>query len=120
MMIKITVLCLFRSGITGAQSVPDSSLKAGSKTGVLPYSDLANRGNEFYREGKYENAILEYQTVIEKYPKGNKIPDALLKQGLSFYIIGDKASSRLILQELINKYPGTSQAQSAKKKLANF
>ena len=42
-------------------------------------------GEIFYRQKWYEKAILEYQKVIENYPKGDKVQFALLKQGLSFY-----------------------------------
>ncbi len=77
-------------------------------------------GETYYREKLYEQAILEYQTVIEKYPQGNKTRAALLKQGFSFFNIGDKANSRLILQELVNKYPDSEEAKIAKSKLAGF
>ncbi len=74
-------------------------------------------GDSYYRQKWYEKAILEYQTVIEKYPKGNKVKSALLKQGLSFLEIGDKANGRLILQELIQKFPNSDEARAAKQKL---
>lgn len=74
-------------------------------------------GEVYYREKWYEKAILEYQKVIEKYPQGNKVPSALLKQGLSFFNLGDKANSRLILKELVKKYPTSSEAKIAEKKL---
>jgi tol-pal system protein YbgF len=74
-------------------------------------------GETFYREKSYEKAILEYQKVIEKYPKGNKVPAALLKQGHAFLALGDKINSRLIFEELIRKYPQTSEAKTAGDKL---
>ena len=77
-------------------------------------------GETYYREKWFEKAILEYQKVIEKYPKGNKVPASLLKQGLAFYSIGDKANARLILNELIAKYPQSREAKIAKKKLKSF
>ena len=77
-------------------------------------------GEIYYREKWYEKAILEYQKVIENYPKGNKVPASLLKQGFAFLNLGDKANSRLILQELINKYPKTNEANIAKDKLKNL
>jgi TolA-binding protein len=64
-----------------------------------------------------KKAILEYQNVIEKYPKGNKAPAALLKQGLAFSNIGDTANSKLILQELGRKYPNSNEAKVAAEKL---
>ena len=77
-------------------------------------------GEIYYREKWYEKAILEYQKVIENYPKGNKVPASLLKQGFAFLNLGDKANSRLILQELIKKYPKTNEANIAKDKLKNL
>lgn len=74
-------------------------------------------GEIYYREKWYEKAILEYQKVIENYPKGNKVKDALLKQGYSFFNMGDNSSARLILKELIKKYPNSNQAGIAKQKL---
>jgi tol-pal system protein YbgF len=74
-------------------------------------------GEIYYREKWYEKAILEYQNVIEKYPKGNKVPAALLKQGLAFSNIGDKANAKLILEELSRKYPKSNEAKVAAEKL---
>jgi len=74
-------------------------------------------GETYYREKWYEKAILEYQKVIENYPKGNKVPASLLKQGFAFLNLGDKTNSRIILQELIKKYPQSNEAKIAQDKL---
>ncbi|MBF0209788.1 MAG: tol-pal system protein YbgF [Desulfamplus sp.] len=73
--------------------------------------------DSYYREKWYEKAILEYQRVIEEYPKGNKVASALLKQAYSFANLGEKKNATLILNDLIKKYPQTQEAQSAKEKL---
>ena len=77
-------------------------------------------GEIYYREKWYEKAIVEYQKVVENYPKGNKIRSAMLKQGYAFLNIGDKANARLILKELINKYPDTTESQLAAQKLSQI
>jgi tol-pal system protein YbgF len=74
-------------------------------------------GEIYYREKWYEKAILEYQTVIEKYPKGNKVTASLLKQGFAFFNLGDTSNARLILSELIKKYPKSNEAKIAERKL---
>ena len=74
-------------------------------------------GEIYYNEKWYEKAILEYQNVIEKYPKGNKVPASLLKQGFAFLNLGDKANARLILKELVKKYSKSTEANIATKKL---
>jgi tol-pal system protein YbgF len=74
-------------------------------------------GEIYYRENWYEKAILEYQKVIDGYPKGNKVASALLKQGLAFEKLGQKANARLILEELVRKYPGSSESLIGQRKL---
>jgi tol-pal system protein YbgF len=74
-------------------------------------------GEIYYREKWYEKAILEYQKVIENYPNGNKTPSALLKQGFAFLNLDDKANARLILKELIRKFPDSNESNVAKNKL---
>jgi len=74
----------------------------------------------YYFEKKYENAILEYEKVAKNYPEGDKVPHALLKQGIAFLNLGDKASAKLILQRVIKDYPNTNQARRAKAHLLNI
>lgn len=83
------------------------------------YSDNAQFwiGECYFFEKKYEKAILEYEKVTKKFPSSNKVPYALLKQGISFHNLGDKASARLLLQQVIRDYPNTSQARIARSKL---
>jgi tol-pal system protein YbgF len=91
----------------------------------FPKSDYADNAQfwiaeSYYREKWYERAILEYQTVIEKYPKGNKVPAAKHKQGMAFLKIGDKANARIILKDLVKKHPKSSEAKIAAQKLKEF
>jgi tol-pal system protein YbgF len=77
-------------------------------------------GEVYYREKWYEKAILEYQKVIENYPKGNKVSSALLKQGFAFLNLGDKDNARLILKEIVRKFPSTNEAKIATDKLGKL
>jgi tol-pal system protein YbgF len=74
-------------------------------------------GEIYYRDKWYEKAIMEYQKVIENYPDGNKVPAALLKQGLAFFSLNEKPNAKIILQEIIRKYPASNEAKIAKEKL---
>jgi len=74
-------------------------------------------GECYYFEKKYEKAIVEYDKVNKNFPEGNKVPYALLKQGLSFLKLGDKASAKLLLQQVIKDFPNTSQARIARGRL---
>ena len=74
-------------------------------------------GECYYFEKKYEKAIVEYDKVTKNFPEGNKVPYALLKQGISFLKLGDKASAKLLLQQVTKDFPNTSQARIARAKL---
>jgi len=101
-------------------ALKDSRQRFASFIKTYPKSKQADNaqfwiGEIYYREKWYEKAILEYQKVIENYPRGNKVKASLLKQGLAFYKLGDKANARLILRELLKKYPKSSESKIAKK-----
>lgn len=74
-------------------------------------------GECYYFDKNYEKAIVEYDKVSKNFPEGNKVPYALLKQGLSFLKLGDKASAKLLLQQVVKDFPNTSQARIARTKL---
>lgn len=88
----------------------------------FPKSDKAGNaqfwlGEIYYRGNWYEKAILEYQKVMDHYPKSNKVASAFLKQGLAFEKLGQKANARIVLEDLVRKYPGSSETLIAQKKL---
>jgi tol-pal system protein YbgF len=77
-------------------------------------------GETWYVEEKYEKAIVEYEKVIKGFPTGDKVPYSLLKQGMSFQKLGDKASAKIVYQQIIKKYPQTNQAKVARTKLSEL
>jgi tol-pal system protein YbgF len=83
------------------------------------YADNAQYwlGEAFYAQRQYEQALLELRRVLELYPQGNKVPDALLKVGYCHLAMGDQGKSNAVLHELIRLYPKTEPAALAAKKL---
>jgi len=75
------------------------------------------KGEAFYAEKDYENAILAFQDVVDKYPGGDKAPDAMYKQGLSFLALKDKKNAGILFDLVQKKYPKSAAAEMAKKKL---
>ncbi|MBF0607278.1 MAG: tol-pal system protein YbgF [Candidatus Magnetobacterium sp. LHC-1] len=69
----------------------------------------------YYREGSYEDAILSYDVVVKKYPGNSKIPAAKLKQAQAFIEIKDPRTAKVILQQLIEEFPKSTEAETAKK-----
>lgn len=114
-----------------AKALLDTGDNEGARKGfeafIKAFPDSANADNarfwiadSYYRDKWYEKAILEYQVVIENYSQGNKVPAALLKQGYAFANLGEKGNARLILKELIRRYPGSSEAKIAGEKLESL
>jgi len=78
------------------------------------------KGESYYTEKDYESAILSFQDVLDKYPGGDKSPDAMYKQGLCFLALKDKKNARIVLELLQSKYPKSSAADKARQKLAEL
>lgn len=70
----------------------------------------------YYAEKDFESAILAYETLIKSHPRSEKVPAALLKQGLSFLEIDDKKTAKVIFDRLIEQYPDSKEAETARKK----
>lgn len=77
-------------------------------------------GEAYYGEKQYENAILQFQEVIEKHPAHTKAAAALLKQGLAFRALGDERNARTILQKVVDTYPDSEEAKKARERLAEW
>jgi tol-pal system protein YbgF len=90
--------------------------------GKYPRHDYADNaqywlGEAFYAQHDYTHALAEFRTVIETYPRGNKVPDALLKVGYCYQALGQSEKSRAVLEQVVTLYPKTEPAVLAAKRL---
>jgi tol-pal system protein YbgF len=90
-----------------------------------PKSTLAGNaqywiGESHYALKEFDQAIIEFDAVRRRYPQGEKVPAALLKQGFAFAELGEKVNARLILQEVVEKYPQSPEAGRAKQRLKSL
>lgn len=83
------------------------------------YSDNARFwiAESYYKDGNYEDAILAYEELFKKNPDSDKVPGAMLKQGLAFYALKDRKTGSIILEKLVDKFPESDQAKLAIKKM---
>ena len=83
------------------------------------YADNAQYwlGEAFYAQKDYPQALGEFRNVIETYPRGNKVPDALLKVGYCYSALGQSDKARAVLEQVVNLYPKTEPAALAAKRL---
>jgi tol-pal system protein YbgF len=74
-------------------------------------------GETYFAARDYTNAVRFYTRVVNDYAEENKAPDALLKVALSQERTGDLALARKTLQRVIERYPYSSTASTAKSEL---
>lgn len=74
-------------------------------------------GESYYNDKNYDQAILEFQEVIKNYPQHEKVPAAMLKQGLALKEAGETKASIYVLKKLVEEYPKSDEAKLAKEKL---
>jgi tol-pal system protein YbgF len=87
-----------------------------------PTGDLADNalfwiGETYYAAGDYTNAVRQYNRVVNEFSDQNKAPDAMFKIALAQAKTGDLALARRTLQQVIERYPYSSTASSAKAEL---
>lgn len=88
----------------------------------FPANDLAGNsqfyiGEIHYAQNDFQGAVTEYDKVLYNYPKGNKVPAALLKKGMSEVKLGQKASGTRDLREVVRRFPGSDEARQATARL---
>ena len=74
-------------------------------------------GETHYAEKAFEKAILQFEDIIQKYGEHPKVASAMLKQALAFEATGDKATAKLLLERVIERFPLSDEAGKAKEKL---
>jgi tol-pal system protein YbgF len=74
-------------------------------------------GECYYAKKNHTKAAIEFHKVLENYSTGTKVPSALYKLGLSLLELKSVQQAKKYLQELVDKHPGTQEAELAKQKL---
>lgn len=88
-----------------------------------PKHDLADDAQFWLAECYSEKhdlqaAEAEYRRMIEKYPNGSKVPDAMLKLGQTLAVEGETASSRQVFESLARAFPNHEAGRAAAEQLA--
>ena len=69
--------------------------------------------NALFETGGYDQAILQYNDLVMRFPKGKYASAALLREAQAFVKLNDRIDARLTLQKLQADHAGTPQASSA-------
>jgi len=87
-----------------------------------PNTDLAGNcyfylGEIQFRQGNYQQAIQNYDLVLQNFPSGNKAASAQLKKGLALIESGKQADGVAELRHVIQRYPKSNEALQARERL---
>ena len=105
------------------QSLYDQAIKAFQTfLAAHPNSDYSDNAQywlaeAFYVTRQFESALVEYTNLVTNYPKSQKLTHALLKMGYTQQELGNIDTAKKTLQDLIQKYPGTTAARLAEERL---
>jgi TolA-binding protein len=88
----------------------------------FPKSDKADDAQvgicaAYLQSGKPDKAVEACDVAIRTYPTGDKIPEAYYRKGLALSNLKDVNGARAAWEEVIKKYPGTTEANLAQQGL---
>ncbi len=89
---------------------------------VNKVNDLADNaeywiGESLFSQKKYREAIQQFDVVVTKYPRSDKVPGALLKKGYAYISIGERAPGIVQLQYVVHEHPSSQEASLARQRL---
>ena len=76
--------------------------------------------DSYFMEKLYEEAILEYQNLIDIYPDSPRVTTSQLKQGIALLEIEKPNEAALFFESLIESHPRSPEAAEAGKYLKNI
>jgi tol-pal system protein YbgF len=99
-----------------------SNSEFGDVVKYYPQDDLAGNAHFYmgeiaYRQGKYSQAVKQYDVVLEQFSGNPKAPAAQLRKGESLLQSQQREAGAQELRSLIQRYPQTPEAAEARSKL---
>jgi TolA-binding protein len=76
--------------------------------------------NSFYENGKYEQAVLQFNDLTMRFPNSRFFCESLLREGQSFVRLNDRIDARLTLQKLSSNSNCSNESVAANNMLKNL
>ena len=77
-------------------------------------------GEANYVQRHFKVALSEFDKVVKNHPNSPKRADALLKMGYTYQELGQNDKARMSLNEVVLKYPNSTAARLAQKRLQDL
>ena len=91
----------------------------------FPRTDLSDdalywSGECWSAQKKPREAIAAFDKLFRSYPQSDKAPAAHLKKGIAHLELGEKAQAMVELNFVVNQFPGSDEAKSARQRLKSL
>jgi TolA-binding protein len=73
----------------------------------------------YYTQRDWRGALAEFEALVAAVPRGEKVPDALLKIGLCQRDLGDGTRAKRTWERLVRDHPQSAAARQARALLRN-
>jgi tol-pal system protein YbgF len=77
-------------------------------------------GESYYASEHYLEAVGEFQYIIREFPDSRLVPAALLKSGICYASLEERALAQRAFRELISQYPNSEEAERARMALQDL
>ena len=89
---------------------------------TFPDTELADNatywiGECYYHQSKFQQAIDQFDEVLTRYERSERVPSALLKKGYAYLELGQRAQGVVQLQNVICEHGGTDEERLARQRL---
>lgn len=115
-----TALNLFKAGDHAGAATAFNAFLDKYPTSPLAGNACYWLGLTYFATADHKNAVAAQQRLLKDYPQHAKVPDAMVNMARAQIQLGETESARLVLEQVIAKYPVTKSAELAKKILSLF
>jgi TolA-binding protein len=74
-------------------------------------------GDSYYNDKKFEQAVIEYDLFLQKYPNDDRTRSALYKKGLAHAELDQNPLAIAACQKVMKDYPNTAEATNCSSKI---
>jgi len=76
------------------------------------------RGQSLMEQTAYMDALKEFSTLLQRFPRGKRAPGALLRMAVSYDTMGQKELAAGVARRLLKEYPQSEEAKAAEERFA--
>jgi tol-pal system protein YbgF len=71
------------------------------------------RGQCLMEQAQYGDALKEFSTILQRYPRGKRVPGALLRMAISYDAMGQTELAAGVVRRLLKEHPNSEEAKAA-------